>query len=334
MILAGSSAAQRVPSNCTAPDSVLKLFREDAAKVAFARQLQLDSAYLKMTGIRQSLQDTFLRAIVAVYNSGSKASNVIFGKTFIYDPTVGLYGTIFVHYDELFSLQYFDVILDTTVEWEQNLLHNRIPTGNTSIDSILVAYGIMVDTFYDYYTNGGQAILQTSGYYNLLPIVDKWNNEIARQDQAQVENNYDYGSNISQTISDSSITLTFEYAWGDCPSGCIWHHSWTFEVFPDCSVRYIGEDGNDVGMNWSVKPQQPEKLTLTFYPNPSRETLLVETNPLSTLDVLTFDGKVIQHITCHSDKEEVSVARLLSGTYLVREIGRDGSVRTAKFIKN
>jgi hypothetical protein len=34
--------------------------------------------------------------------------------------------------------------------------------------------------------------------------------------------------------------------WGDCPSGCIDEHTWTFAVTPAGDVGLIGEDGDEV----------------------------------------------------------------------------------------
>jgi hypothetical protein len=38
-------------------------------------------------------------------------------------------------------------------------------------------------------------------------------------------------------------TLTFEVGWGDCPAGCINHHSWTFSVSKDGAVTTTAEQG-------------------------------------------------------------------------------------------
>jgi len=41
-------------------------------------------------------------------------------------------------------------------------------------------------------------------------------------------------------------TLTFEVGWGDCPAGCINHHSWTFSVSKDGAVTTTAEQGPPV----------------------------------------------------------------------------------------
>jgi hypothetical protein len=38
--------------------------------------------------------------------------------------------------------------------------------------------------------------------------------------------------------------VTFQVGWGDCPSGCIDRHTWTWDVARDGTVTFVGEDGS------------------------------------------------------------------------------------------
>src|SRR5689334_6189231 len=67
--LSAASFAQRVPSSCDAPDSVKELYLGDAAGLAYDYQIRLHPSYKDSTNISQLLQDTFLRALLAVYNA-------------------------------------------------------------------------------------------------------------------------------------------------------------------------------------------------------------------------------------------------------------------------
>ncbi|HEX5014459.1 MAG TPA: carboxypeptidase-like regulatory domain-containing protein [Candidatus Limnocylindrales bacterium] len=42
------------------------------------------------------------------------------------------------------------------------------------------------------------------------------------------------------------FTVRFEVGWGDCPSGCIDRHSWTFAVSSDGAVTLLDEQGSPV----------------------------------------------------------------------------------------
>ncbi|HYM19509.1 MAG TPA: T9SS type A sorting domain-containing protein [Candidatus Kapabacteria bacterium] len=330
LLSSAASFAQRVPSSCTAPDSVLNLCREDAAKLALDRQIEMDSSYAKRTEIRQSLQDTFLRALVAVHNSGLKAANAIFGKVYIYDPIEEIEGTIYIHDNMGRPVREFNVDLDTSIRWERNLYFHKFPTGNDSMDSLIQAYGITCDTSTALYH---PTILKTGEFYNVVVIVKLWNDITHSDPEAKEMIDWEDGNHITQSISDSSMTLTFEYAWGDCPSGCIWHHDWIFKVFNDCSVQFVSDFGTDVGLDWSVKGKQLDNSTLTLYPNPSTNILTIETQSLTTLEILTLDGKRIRTISCNDDKTEIPVAALSKGTYIIRLTSRDGVVQSGKFVK-
>ena len=52
--------------------------------------------------------------------------------------------------------------------------------------------------------------------------------------------------------ADGGWRVTFETGWGDCPSGCIDRHTWTWDVAEDGTVTFVGEDGS---------PLAPEQLT-------------------------------------------------------------------------
>jgi carboxypeptidase family protein len=41
-------------------------------------------------------------------------------------------------------------------------------------------------------------------------------------------------------------SVTFQVGWGDCPSGCINRHNWTFAVTTDGAVTMVGETGPKV----------------------------------------------------------------------------------------
>ena len=42
------------------------------------------------------------------------------------------------------------------------------------------------------------------------------------------------------------FTVTFEVGWGDCPSGCIDRHRWTYAVSRDGAVTLLDESGSPV----------------------------------------------------------------------------------------
>ena len=42
-----------------------------------------------------------------------------------------------------------------------------------------------------------------------------------------------------------AFIVTVYVGWGDCPAGCIDHHTWTFSVAPDGTVTLQSEEGDE-----------------------------------------------------------------------------------------
>src|SRR5579872_6627771 len=173
LCLTTSSFSQRVQSSCTAPDSIVSLYADDAAKLALAHLYEKNTSYSDSTDIPQSLQDTFLRSLIAVYNSGLKATDTILGRArFVAPDGYGIYETIFIHNESYSSCNRLSIdYVDTTVHWENNLIHGINPTGNMMIDSMVTTYGIRFDSVdqYNHYW------FHTSKFYNMTFIVERWN---------------------------------------------------------------------------------------------------------------------------------------------------------------
>jgi hypothetical protein len=47
-------------------------------------------------------------------------------------------------------------------------------------------------------------------------------------------------------LAGGGYTVVLTVGWGDCPSGCISRHVWTFEVKADGGVRLVSETGEPV----------------------------------------------------------------------------------------
>lgn len=52
------------------------------------------------------------------------------------------------------------------------------------------------------------------------------------------------GNNITHESDGPNDYFTFDYGWGDCPSGCFGHHFWKIKVDANCNVELIEEWGN------------------------------------------------------------------------------------------
>src|SRR5207247_236060 len=91
-----------------------------------------------------TLKDTFLRALLDVYNAvqlpeAYRVSREGFIHDFDFYP-VPIHDHIHPFFDKIW------INVDTNIEWEKRLSFRLTPTGNESIDSLIQIFGITVDS--------------------------------------------------------------------------------------------------------------------------------------------------------------------------------------------
>jgi hypothetical protein len=47
-----------------------------------------------------------------------------------------------------------------------------------------------------------------------------------------------------RALDNGGYEITLTVGWGDCPAGCIHHHTWVFDVTPDGTVTLVSESGD------------------------------------------------------------------------------------------
>ncbi|MEP7234952.1 MAG: T9SS type A sorting domain-containing protein [Ignavibacteriota bacterium] len=324
-------------SNCSAPDSVVNLYSEDAAKIAFGIMIQRSAYYHDSINIPQTLQDTFLRALIAVHNSRIPASDTMLGRIVLSN----FHGPIFVHanyieIDYTYSFRRLRIKIDTTVQWEKNIAEHKIPSGNHPIDSLMNVYGIGMDSVTSFYQKFKYLSLHTKSYYNIAAIAEEWNKlsdtltEASPISFATIPNGL---VDIKATIEDSNIHLTYLFGWGDCPSGCNSTHYWSFTIYPDCSVTLDSSYGSRM-FSQSVSANVQKNDQLNIYPNPGSQDITVEVSPQTILEIFDLEGKLAQRILCTRKLQPVSLPTIPRGIFVIKATDKQGEIKTTKFIKN
>lgn len=51
---------------------------------------------------------------------------------------------------------------------------------------------------------------------------------------------------VATPLDDGGYRIELTVGWGDCPSGCIDRHVWTFDVSADGQLTPVGESGDEV----------------------------------------------------------------------------------------
>src|SRR5579864_3834177 len=237
---AGAAFTQHVPSSCDAPDSVKRMYREDAAWLTYRYEIGNDSHYADSVTILQNVQNIFLEGLLAVRNAVSlPAVDTLTHFSFVRDFEKPHPFRSFHPY----FLRQIELFIDTTIPWEKNLAHAKIPTGNGSFDSLIEIFGITFDSVYKYYSDFWVGVTHIP--YNVL-VLDSLINRIATPQL--LADQYGFvgdGDRIEGRIEGKdTMILTYSVGWGDCPNGCISRRYWRFTVYPDCSVQYDSSYGD------------------------------------------------------------------------------------------
>ena len=82
----------------------------------------------------------------------------------------------------------------------------------------------------------------------------------------------------------------------------------------------------------NVKKIQP-KLPLLIYPNPVVESVTITGVQGATIIIYDLHGRTVHTQKAATDEVQITASAWASGVYVVRVIGDDGSVRSAKLIK-
>jgi hypothetical protein len=320
-ICASLASAQTVPSSCDAPDSVKELYRADAAVLSLYTYHpeyndEIAADLEDSVAIPSNRIDSFLRPMIAVWNALPS-----FPK-----DSVSIIPFIHQYRNEL--VRDITLQVDTGSNWGKNLFNGITPTGNSTVDSLLVLYQLELDTSYKHSTNELTIMLRSKTTLNIRALIGVFSSVV------DVADAYKYimgdGDYISYKLTNDTITLVYSDGWGDCPAGCTERRSWKFTVFPDCSVRFDGSYGDPLP-SWSV--YEPIQKTLSLYPNPVTDKLIIEAQERGTAIISDVDGKEIRTASIIEGNNEIVVSQLPSGTYFVTIRNRNGNVTTGRFIK-
>lgn len=258
--------AQPVVSSCMAPDSIAERYRTDADQLAYFKIYRQHLAEKDSVEIPQAHTDTVLRALLAVYNATSLPAR---------DSVVDMFP---IHVFPRPILNRVSLAADSSLPWMVQLRAGHIPTGDATVDSLLSRYHFTAVTGYTTYSNlfyWHVVHLQSDSNYNVNALVKEFQ-PLPGMFSAEIESPAGDGSSIWDSIYSDHVELTYELAWGDCPSGCTVFHAWRFKVYFDCSVEFMGSYGAPVpytGIN------ELSAADLQLSPNPFTTSLQVKGVP-------------------------------------------------------
>jgi hypothetical protein len=313
------SEAQTVLSYCNAPDSVIKKYKKDADGLSVNRVIfKITSPYTDSVVIDPSLKASYLKALLAVYNATALPAR----------DTVVSFLKIHRFLDQLNQLY---IQADTNYFWMQNLRNNIIPTGKSSLDSLMTKYYLQKTGYISYGNlfSYAMVVFKTDTNYNMFALANNFNNLLSANSSPDFLSGD--GSTITDSINPNFIQLTYKYGWGDCMAGCINKRYWKFRIYNDCSVEYLGSYGTPfhyVG----IKQLSISDKEIKIYPNPTTNKLFIEAIDLNKIVITNCLGQTVLVLNDPSSKQEIDLSSFTSGVYFLT-VEVDSRKKVFKIIK-
>lgn len=272
-----AKAQQPVASTCTAPDSILNLYQDDADRLALRQTFLVQSPDTSDIHISAALSDTFRNALIAVYNAHSiPARDTVVEIITSFIDTEVVKGIHSAPYSP--SLKHLYMQVNPQLPWFQQIQQQNFPTGNDTIDSLMSNYALSF-TAEHYGINAYFIHIVADSNYNMMAIANflKQLEDVSPSDLSSLDMAGDYPLQIEGEITPNYVDLVYTYKWGDCPAGCIWSRSWEFKVYHDCSVEFVGSNGTPLGFPPSDGIATPRgSHSLIVYPNPFADYIVVK----------------------------------------------------------
>lgn len=227
--------SQIVNSSCSAPGNIMALYIDDADRLALKRIYQQNLTYTNSITIPQTIADTVLKALIAVYNATALPAR---------NAVVSNYS---IHTFPYPIMKALNVVADSTLPWMNQLKLGNIPIGNSQIDNLLSNYNLTIQNYNNYYgiMLNHVVTFKSLSNYNMVPLTNLFNN-IPSVAFSETVNVIGDGNTISASIYPNFVQLIYSIGWGDCLAGCIYRHYWEFLVYYDCSVEFVGEFGSSI----------------------------------------------------------------------------------------
>lgn len=258
LLSAANLHAQKVSSDCTAPDSIFSKYKNDADRLALQSLFSYNFYYNDSVTIPKDHSAEVMKWLMAVYN----AKNLPARDSVVTMFDIHTYGP---------EMNSFSVDADTNLPWMQQIKLRNIPTGDSLVDELISTYHLRLNE-YSYsdkslstFSLFTRVYFETDSNINISAITKIFKN-MPGVKYAEASPIYGDGNGIGISIYVDHVQLRFGYGWGDCPSGCLAGHSWAFNVYPDCSVEFVGGYGNSLEPDFFVSPN-PFTSTISIYNN-------------------------------------------------------------------
>ena len=302
-----SVPAQPVPSSCNAPDSIKRMYQDDADRMALRYIIDHSTPWKDSATIEPARSQQYMNALIAVYNATALPAR----------DTVVEMGKVHTQITE-FALNEMNVHADSNLSWMKAFRDHQLITGDSTVDFLFKNYTLDSSAAYFGISSvNGIASLDFRQTHNLfalgsalkaLPGVDGASPQI-------YIGGYD-GGDIRDSIYPGFIELTYRYGWTDCIISCWYERFWVFRVYPDCSVEYVRSYGDKLPTNYfSLKEHIQEAISA--YPNPFSDRIHIANLERGDYSYNLYDavGKKVQSGVLDETREIAISPSLPRGSY-------------------
>ncbi|MDB5284959.1 MAG: hypothetical protein JWO06_4034 [Bacteroidota bacterium] len=266
--------------DCTPSQYIITTYLADAQTLALRQIFVSQDIYKDSVQIPSSHYAPILRDLQGIYEAGLPQ---------ITDSIFNIYN---IHTYQDPDMTEFDLSVDTNYVWVKNWLATNLVSGNDTIDLLMSKYNLIMQGATIFIGNEADISIWTGSYLNLAPL-EKEFKRVSGVLQASDGLSYIDGSNITMNDSGAFKEYIFTFAFGDCPSGCMGHHSWKFRVYPGCLVEYMRSFGTPLPLQSAIEEVGPQNL-FSVFPNPSNGTFSIRSSDvISSLKVSDILGQTL-----------------------------------------
>lgn len=245
------SGSQVYTSNCTATSDMIKIYRNDAYRVAVNRIATLNLNWKDSIDIPAIYVDTVANAFYAVHNmQWSHLKDTIltlFGNTAFSSSGPGIDSSHFYRVNgDAFSAKTIEFRLLSSANWYSSWQagnYNNTPDANVNL--LVNQYGLMPHPWIDLWPGYRYYDLNSPRALNPYGLARAFQNLPGTSDVLLKSNYVGDGNSINVLYQPDVLKLVYRHACGDCPSGCTYGRIWEFKYYyASCSVEYL------TGYNW------------------------------------------------------------------------------------
>lgn len=141
------------------------------------------------------------------------------------------------------------VFADTTAPWLDAWREGKTETGNEEIDKLIDQFNFTLADYNELSNTlpTSMATLESDHAINVFAAGHLFG-ELEGIEHAGPDQLTD-GNDINILFFDDHLRYIYEYGFGDCPSGCISRHMWSFNVSRNGTVEFAGEKGDPLPEN-------------------------------------------------------------------------------------